>query len=141
MTLDRLDSGNRFKMPFIELQSNLAGSSFSEEFMKKLSSCTAAALGKPENVSTCSEQTMSKLHVRVWTKAQLVYISPVLTVVQCQCVHVCALSAGSSWSSKYFDTNSSKAAFGSFHNWRTIWASIILKNGPFIFYYFLLCNR
>ncbi|XP_059191208.1 D-dopachrome decarboxylase [Centropristis striata] len=35
-------------MPFIELKSNLAAASFSEDFVKKLCSCTAAALGKPE---------------------------------------------------------------------------------------------
>lgn len=37
-------------MPFIELQSNLAASHFSEDFVKKLCSSTAAALGKPEEV-------------------------------------------------------------------------------------------
>lgn len=42
------------KMPFIDLQSNLAASAFSEEFLKKLCSCTAAALGKPEDVSYIS---------------------------------------------------------------------------------------
>ncbi|XP_028251101.1 D-dopachrome decarboxylase-like [Parambassis ranga] len=36
-------------MPFIELQSNLPASCFSEDFLKKLCSCTAAALGKPED--------------------------------------------------------------------------------------------
>ncbi|XP_070684205.1 D-dopachrome decarboxylase [Pempheris klunzingeri] len=36
-------------MPFIDLQSNLPASSFSEEFLKKLSSSVAAALGKPED--------------------------------------------------------------------------------------------
>ncbi|KAK5866610.1 hypothetical protein PBY51_020788 [Eleginops maclovinus] len=35
-------------MPFVDIQSNLPASSFSEEFLKKLCSCTAAALGKPE---------------------------------------------------------------------------------------------
>lgn len=45
-------SVNEFEMPFIELQSNLAASCFSEDFLKKLSSCAAAALQKPENVST-----------------------------------------------------------------------------------------
>lgn len=39
------------KMPFIELQTNLPASSFSEDFVKKLCSSTAAALGKPEEVS------------------------------------------------------------------------------------------
>ncbi|KAK2815537.1 hypothetical protein Q5P01_026004 [Channa striata] len=34
-------------MPFVELQSNLAASCFSEDFVKRLSSCAAAALGKP----------------------------------------------------------------------------------------------
>uniref|UniRef100_A0A3Q1FPP7 D-dopachrome decarboxylase n=2 Tax=Acanthochromis polyacanthus TaxID=80966 RepID=A0A3Q1FPP7_9TELE len=37
------------KMPFIDLQSNLPSSSFSEDFVKKLSSTIAAALGKPED--------------------------------------------------------------------------------------------
>ncbi|XP_037617502.1 D-dopachrome decarboxylase isoform X2 [Sebastes umbrosus] len=36
-------------MPFIDVQSNLPASSFSEDFLKKLSSCAAAALGKPED--------------------------------------------------------------------------------------------
>ncbi|XP_022064540.1 D-dopachrome decarboxylase [Acanthochromis polyacanthus] len=36
-------------MPFIDLQSNLPSSSFSEDFVKKLSSTIAAALGKPED--------------------------------------------------------------------------------------------
>ncbi|XP_060946475.1 D-dopachrome decarboxylase [Limanda limanda] len=36
-------------MPFIELQTNLPVSSFSEDFMMKLCSSTAAALGKPED--------------------------------------------------------------------------------------------
>ncbi|XP_029000341.1 D-dopachrome decarboxylase [Betta splendens] len=35
-------------MPFIELQTNLDASRFSEDFLKKLCSSTAAALGKPE---------------------------------------------------------------------------------------------
>ncbi|TDH16623.1 hypothetical protein EPR50_G00022090 [Perca flavescens] len=34
-------------MPFIELQSNLPASSFSEDFLKMLCSCAATALGKP----------------------------------------------------------------------------------------------
>nr|XP_046256266.1 D-dopachrome decarboxylase [Scatophagus argus] len=37
------------KMPFIDVQSNLPTSSFSEDFVKKLSACAAAALGKPED--------------------------------------------------------------------------------------------
>ncbi|XP_062244009.1 D-dopachrome decarboxylase [Platichthys flesus] len=36
-------------MPFIELHTNLPVSSFSEDFMMKLCSSTAAALGKPED--------------------------------------------------------------------------------------------
>ncbi|XP_040000870.1 D-dopachrome decarboxylase [Xiphias gladius] len=36
-------------MPFIDLQSNLSASSFSEDFLKKLCSSTAAALGKPQD--------------------------------------------------------------------------------------------
>ncbi|XP_071361605.1 D-dopachrome decarboxylase [Trachinotus anak] len=36
-------------MPFIALQSNLPPSSFSEDFLKRLCSSTAAALGKPED--------------------------------------------------------------------------------------------
>ncbi|KAM8771373.1 D-dopachrome decarboxylase [Acanthopagrus schlegelii] len=36
-------------MPFIELQSNLPASSFPEDFVGRLSSCAAAALGKPED--------------------------------------------------------------------------------------------
>uniref|UniRef100_UPI0037E7FF40 D-dopachrome decarboxylase n=1 Tax=Semicossyphus pulcher TaxID=241346 RepID=UPI0037E7FF40 len=36
-------------MPFIELRSNLPAASFSEEFVKKFSSCAAAALEKPED--------------------------------------------------------------------------------------------
>lgn len=39
-------------MPFIELQSNLPAGQFSEAFLKRLCSSTAAALGKPEDVST-----------------------------------------------------------------------------------------
>ncbi|KAK5866609.1 hypothetical protein PBY51_020787 [Eleginops maclovinus] len=35
-------------MPLVDIQSNLPASSFSEEFLKKLCSCTAAALGEPE---------------------------------------------------------------------------------------------
>ncbi|KAM9314977.1 D-dopachrome decarboxylase [Pholidichthys leucotaenia] len=35
-------------MPFIQLQTNLPAGSFNEDFLKKLSSVTAAALGKPE---------------------------------------------------------------------------------------------
>ncbi|KAL0965142.1 hypothetical protein UPYG_G00277350 [Umbra pygmaea] len=35
-------------MPFIDLESNLPASSFSEDFLKKLCSKTAAVLGKPE---------------------------------------------------------------------------------------------
>ncbi|XP_061536267.1 D-dopachrome decarboxylase [Phycodurus eques] len=34
-------------MPFVDLQSNLPASSFSEEFLKKLCSFAAAVLGKP----------------------------------------------------------------------------------------------
>merc|ERR1711915_541274 len=37
------------KMPFIDIQTNLEASAFSAEFLKKLCSCTAAALGKPED--------------------------------------------------------------------------------------------
>ncbi|KAK5608550.1 hypothetical protein CRENBAI_023667 [Crenichthys baileyi] len=36
-------------MPFIDLQSNLASSSFSEDFLKRFCSITAAALRKPED--------------------------------------------------------------------------------------------
>ncbi|XP_003972138.1 D-dopachrome decarboxylase [Takifugu rubripes] len=36
-------------MPFVELQSNLAAGCFSEDFLKKLSSCAAASLNKPED--------------------------------------------------------------------------------------------
>ncbi|XP_012675141.1 D-dopachrome decarboxylase [Clupea harengus] len=35
-------------MPFIDLESNLPASKFSEEFLKKLCTATATALGKPE---------------------------------------------------------------------------------------------
>ncbi|KAM9792269.1 D-dopachrome decarboxylase [Neosynchiropus ocellatus] len=35
-------------MPFVELLSNLPTSSFSDEFVRQLGSCIAAALGKPE---------------------------------------------------------------------------------------------
>ncbi|KAM6893653.1 D-dopachrome decarboxylase-A-like [Xenentodon cancila] len=35
-------------MPFIDLQTNLAAGSFSEDFVKRLCSCAAATLGKPE---------------------------------------------------------------------------------------------
>ncbi|CAJ1053256.1 D-dopachrome decarboxylase [Xyrichtys novacula] len=35
-------------MPFLELRSNLPPGSFSEDFVKKLSACAAASLGKPE---------------------------------------------------------------------------------------------
>lgn len=38
-------------MPFVELQTNLAAGCFSEDFLKKLSSCAAASLNKPEDVS------------------------------------------------------------------------------------------
>ena len=38
-------------MPFIDLETNLPASRFSEDFLKKLGSATAAALGKPEDVS------------------------------------------------------------------------------------------
>lgn len=41
-------------MPFVELQSNLAAGCFSEDFLKKLSSCVAASLNKPEDVSVTS---------------------------------------------------------------------------------------
>ncbi|KAM9438025.1 D-dopachrome decarboxylase-A-like isoform 1-T1 [Salvelinus alpinus] len=37
-------------MPFIDLESNLPESTFSEDFLKKLCSKTAAVLGKPEEV-------------------------------------------------------------------------------------------
>ncbi|KAM4731893.1 D-dopachrome decarboxylase [Anableps anableps] len=36
-------------MPFIDLQSNLPPSSFSEDFLKRFCSITAAALSKPED--------------------------------------------------------------------------------------------
>ncbi|CAG5946946.1 D-dopachrome decarboxylase [Menidia menidia] len=36
-------------MPFIELQTNLPASSFSEDFLKKLCTCTADVLGKPKD--------------------------------------------------------------------------------------------
>ncbi|XP_036385756.1 D-dopachrome decarboxylase [Megalops cyprinoides] len=36
-------------MPFIDLESNLPASKFTEEFLKKLCSTTAAILGKPED--------------------------------------------------------------------------------------------
>lgn len=36
-------------MPFIDLESNLPASRFSEDFLKKLCSTTAAVLGKPED--------------------------------------------------------------------------------------------
>jgi len=35
-------------MPFIDVESNLPKNKFSEDFLKKLCSTTAAALGKPE---------------------------------------------------------------------------------------------
>ncbi|XP_076026821.1 D-dopachrome decarboxylase [Genypterus blacodes] len=35
-------------MPFLALQTNLPSSSFPEGFMRKLCSCAAASLGKPE---------------------------------------------------------------------------------------------
>uniref|UniRef100_A0A3P9HAV0 D-dopachrome decarboxylase n=1 Tax=Oryzias latipes TaxID=8090 RepID=A0A3P9HAV0_ORYLA len=35
-------------MPFVELQTNLPGSSFNEDFLKKLCSCVASTLSKPE---------------------------------------------------------------------------------------------
>lgn len=35
-------------MPFIDIESNLAASAFTEDFLKKLCACTAAALGKPQ---------------------------------------------------------------------------------------------
>lgn len=41
-------------MPFIDLETNLPASKFSEDFLKKLCSTAAAALGKPEDVSTVS---------------------------------------------------------------------------------------
>lgn len=41
-------------MPFVELQSNLAAGCFSDDFLKKLSSCAAASLNKPEDVSVTS---------------------------------------------------------------------------------------
>ncbi|XP_072518528.1 D-dopachrome decarboxylase [Salminus brasiliensis] len=34
-------------MPFVDLETNLPASRFSEDFLKKLASTTAAALGKP----------------------------------------------------------------------------------------------
>ncbi|XP_034542704.1 D-dopachrome decarboxylase [Notolabrus celidotus] len=34
-------------MPFLELRSNLPVASFSDDFVKKLSACAAASLGKP----------------------------------------------------------------------------------------------
>ncbi|XP_026885786.1 D-dopachrome decarboxylase [Electrophorus electricus] len=36
-------------MPFIDLETNLPASKFSEDFLKKLCSTTAATLGKPED--------------------------------------------------------------------------------------------
>ncbi|AWP06355.1 D-dopachrome tautomerase [Scophthalmus maximus] len=36
-------------MPFVELQSNLPAASFSEDFVKRLCSSAAAALGKPQD--------------------------------------------------------------------------------------------
>ncbi|XP_007552280.1 PREDICTED: D-dopachrome decarboxylase-A-like [Poecilia mexicana] len=36
-------------MPFVVLESNLPASSFSEDFLKRFCSVTAAALGKPED--------------------------------------------------------------------------------------------
>jgi len=36
-------------MPFIDLETNLPASKFSEDFLKKLCSTTAAVLGKPED--------------------------------------------------------------------------------------------
>ncbi|KAM3865045.1 D-dopachrome decarboxylase [Diretmus argenteus] len=36
-------------MPFIDLESNLPASKFSDDFLKKLCSATATALGKPED--------------------------------------------------------------------------------------------
>lgn len=41
-------------MPFVELQSNLDAGCFSDDFLKKLSSCAAASLNKPEDVSVTS---------------------------------------------------------------------------------------
>lgn len=38
-------------MPFINLETNLPASKFSEDFLKKLCSTTAAVLGKPDDVS------------------------------------------------------------------------------------------
>ncbi|XP_041839200.1 D-dopachrome decarboxylase [Melanotaenia boesemani] len=35
-------------MPFIDLQSNLPASNFSDDFLKKLCACSAAALDKPQ---------------------------------------------------------------------------------------------
>ncbi|XP_051960989.1 D-dopachrome decarboxylase isoform X1 [Xyrauchen texanus] len=36
-------------MPFIDLETNLPASKFSEDFLKRLCTTTAAALGKPED--------------------------------------------------------------------------------------------
>ncbi|XP_065100221.1 D-dopachrome decarboxylase [Paramisgurnus dabryanus] len=36
-------------MPFIDLETNLPANKFSEDFLKKLCSTTASALGKPED--------------------------------------------------------------------------------------------
>lgn len=43
-------------MPFVDLETNLPASRFTEEFLEKLTSALAAALGKPGDVSTGDEK-------------------------------------------------------------------------------------
>lgn len=51
-------------MPFVELQTNLAADCFSEDFLKKLSSCAAASLSKPEEVSGTRFGSQNQMTVR-----------------------------------------------------------------------------
>lgn len=49
-------------MPFVELQTNLAADCFSEDFLKKFSSCAAASLNKPEDVSVTTFRSQSQIN-------------------------------------------------------------------------------
>lgn len=46
-----VDNCNTAIMPFIDLETNLPANKFSEDFLRKLCTTTASALGKPEDVS------------------------------------------------------------------------------------------
>lgn len=67
-------------MPFVEVQTNLAGSRFSEDFLRKLSSCVAATLGKPEEVRVSGYRRVSFRSSPVWFRQCVLVLNQLFLV-------------------------------------------------------------